>query len=106
VIDQAARLLSDDPSIGRGNRFATRGSGGVPAQQPGHSAAPRARRASLFANPYPEGYTACVIEIRQTDEFSRWFYRLKDRQARSRILLRIRRLSLGNPGWLEDSRRE
>ncbi|MCA9444279.1 MAG: type II toxin-antitoxin system RelE/ParE family toxin, partial [Candidatus Omnitrophica bacterium] len=34
----------------------------------------------------------------QTDEYSRWFDTLKDRQARSRILTRIRRLSLGNPG--------
>jgi putative addiction module killer protein len=39
-----------------------------------------------------------VIEIRQTDEYSRWFDRLRDRQARFRILARIRRLSLGNPG--------
>ena len=27
-----------------------------------------------------------------------WFARLKDREARARILVRIRRLSLGNPG--------
>jgi putative addiction module killer protein len=39
-----------------------------------------------------------VLEIRQTDEFARWFKRLRDRQARSRILVRIRRLQLGNPG--------
>ena len=39
-----------------------------------------------------------MIEIRQTDEYSRWFDALKDRQARSRILTRVRRLSLGNPG--------
>ena len=42
-----------------------------------------------------------MIEIRQTDEYSRWFDRLKDRQARFRVLARIRRLSLGNPGDLE-----
>jgi putative addiction module killer protein len=39
-----------------------------------------------------------VIEIRQTDLYARWFDGLRDRQARARILVRIRRLSLGNPG--------
>ena len=39
-----------------------------------------------------------MIEIRQTDEYSRWFNGLRDRQARARINVRIRRLSLGNPG--------
>jgi len=39
-----------------------------------------------------------VIEIRQTDEYATWFAKLKDRQARVRIDIRIRRLSLGNPG--------
>jgi putative addiction module killer protein len=39
-----------------------------------------------------------VIEIRQTDEFESWFENLRDREARFRILVRIRRLSLGNRG--------
>ncbi|MEN6625154.1 MAG: type II toxin-antitoxin system RelE/ParE family toxin [Candidatus Sumerlaeia bacterium] len=39
-----------------------------------------------------------MIEIRQTDEYARWFERLRDRQARMRIVIRIRRLSLGNFG--------
>jgi putative addiction module killer protein len=39
-----------------------------------------------------------VIEIRQTDRYRRWFERLKDHEARYRILVRVRRLSLGNPG--------
>lgn len=39
-----------------------------------------------------------MIEIRQTDEFVDWFDRLRDKQARARIDVRIRRLSLGNPG--------
>jgi putative addiction module killer protein len=39
-----------------------------------------------------------VIEIRQTEEYARWFSKLRDRQARARILARVRRLSLGNPG--------
>ena len=37
-------------------------------------------------------------EIRQTDEYARWFDKLRDAQARARILVRVRRLSLGNPG--------
>jgi putative addiction module killer protein len=39
-----------------------------------------------------------VIEVRQTATFARWFDGLRGRQARARILVRIRRLSLGNPG--------
>ncbi len=39
-----------------------------------------------------------LIEVRQTDVYTRWFGRLRDRRARARIDLRIRRLSLGNPG--------
>jgi len=39
-----------------------------------------------------------VVEVRQTQIFSDWFARLRDRQARTRIIARIRRLSLGNPG--------
>jgi len=39
-----------------------------------------------------------MLEIRQTEEYSRWFKSLRDRQARARINVRIRRLSLGNPG--------
>ena len=39
-----------------------------------------------------------MVEIRQTDEYYRWFNGLRDRQARARINVRIRRLSLGNPG--------
>jgi putative addiction module killer protein len=39
-----------------------------------------------------------MIQIRQTDTYSKWFNRLKDQRARARIDIRIRRLSLGNPG--------
>jgi len=42
-----------------------------------------------------------VIEIRQTTVFADWFENLRDRQARSRIDVRIRRLSIGNPGDVE-----
>jgi len=39
-----------------------------------------------------------VIEVRQTDVFSSWIRQLRDDKARFRILVRIRRLSLGNFG--------
>lgn len=39
-----------------------------------------------------------MIEIRQTEHYARWFGSLRDRTARARIDIRIRRLSLGNPG--------
>ncbi len=39
-----------------------------------------------------------MLEVRQTAEFAEWFAGLRDRQARVRIDVRIRRLSLGNPG--------
>lgn len=39
-----------------------------------------------------------MIELRQTERFEAWLNRLADRIARSRILVRIDRLALGNPG--------
>ncbi len=39
-----------------------------------------------------------MLEIRQTTTYSEWFAALRDRAARVRIDIRIRRLSLGNPG--------
>ncbi len=38
-----------------------------------------------------------MVEIRQTEVYRLWFSSLRDRQARVRIDVRIRRLSLGNP---------
>lgn len=39
-----------------------------------------------------------MIEIRETTAYSSWFSSLRDLRARARIDVRIRRLSLGNPG--------
>ena len=40
-----------------------------------------------------------MIEVRRTDEFAKWLKRLKDSDAKSRINLRIRRITLtGNLG--------
>lgn len=39
-----------------------------------------------------------MLEIRQTATYSEWFDMLRDRAAKMRIDIRIRRLSMGNPG--------
>ena len=39
-----------------------------------------------------------MIEVRQTEVFSDWLRKLRDEDARARIQIRIRRLSLGNFG--------
>ena len=39
-----------------------------------------------------------MIEVRQTTEFSDWLRRLKDSNAVARIVVRIRRMEMENPG--------
>ena len=39
-----------------------------------------------------------MIDVRSTEQYSKWYDRLRDREAQSRILIRLRRLSLGNFG--------
>ena len=39
-----------------------------------------------------------MLEIRETPAYAAWFSALRDRTAKARIGIRIRRLSLGNPG--------
>lgn len=39
-----------------------------------------------------------MVEVRQTEEFSRWLRRLQDSRAKARIAARIERMALGNPG--------
>ena len=39
-----------------------------------------------------------MIEICQTEIYSKWFTSLRDTQAQARINIRIRRLSMGNSG--------
>jgi putative addiction module killer protein len=43
-------------------------------------------------------YIRDVIEVRETNVFTAWFKSLRDVNAKARILTRVRRLSLGNPG--------
>ena len=42
-----------------------------------------------------------MIKVSQTAVFADWFRRLRDLKARARILVRIDRLALGNPGDVE-----
>ena len=42
-----------------------------------------------------------MIEVRKTDIFVNWLDNLRDGRARARILVRIERLALGNPGVVE-----
>lgn len=39
-----------------------------------------------------------MIEVFKSDAYDAWFRQLRDRQAKAKIEVRIRRLSLGNPG--------
>ena len=39
-----------------------------------------------------------MIEVRQTETFAAWLMSLRDERARAKVNVRIRRLSLGNPG--------
>lgn len=39
-----------------------------------------------------------MVEIRETAAYAAWFGGLRDRADKARIDIRIRRLSLGNPG--------
>jgi putative addiction module killer protein len=44
-----------------------------------------------------------MVEVRQTEEFSGWLHRLKDANAVARIIGRIRRLEMGNPGDIKSA---
>jgi len=39
-----------------------------------------------------------MIEIRKTEKFAKWLDNLNDIRARARVLVRIERLAIGNPG--------
>ena len=39
-----------------------------------------------------------MLEVRRTEVFARWLDGLRDVRARARVLVRIERLSAGNPG--------
>ncbi len=39
-----------------------------------------------------------MFELRKTDQFAQWLDSLRDIRARAKIMVRIERLALGNPG--------
>ena len=39
-----------------------------------------------------------MIEVRQSEDYSGWFERLRDLRAKAQIVRRIERLEAGNPG--------
>jgi putative addiction module killer protein len=39
-----------------------------------------------------------MLEVRKTQQFDQWLDHLRDRLARVRVLARVDRLALGNPG--------
>ena len=39
-----------------------------------------------------------MVEVRQTDSYAKWYRSLRDQNAKARIDVRIRRVSLGNFG--------
>jgi len=43
-----------------------------------------------------------MIEIIKSETFERWFNALRDRHAQTRIDMRIRRMSAGNPGQVRE----
>ena len=52
----------------------------------------------MIDRPAPVNYSSQVLEVRQTLEYRKWFQKLRDKQAKARIDIRIRRISLGNFG--------
>lgn len=42
-----------------------------------------------------------MFEVRETEAYTNWFNGLRDAQARARILVRVKRLALGNAGGVE-----
>jgi putative component of toxin-antitoxin plasmid stabilization module len=47
---------------------------------------------------YPMGYIGPVMTVRETRAFRDWISALRDARAQAKVNVRIRRLSLGNPG--------
>jgi|SRR5215475_2815358 len=52
----------------------------------------------MLTDEQPVAYKLQMPTIRRTNEFSGWLKRLGDFRARAKILVRIDRLALGNPG--------
>lgn len=57
-----------------------------------------ARSGAPIDVPYPAGYILVMVELRETETFTNWIDGLRDSKARARVLVRIERLMMGNPG--------
>lgn len=53
---------------------------------------------TMVDNHMVNNYSCHMIELIETETFTDWIEALWDRQTRARIEIRIKRLSLGNPG--------
>lgn len=51
-----------------------------------------------MTNCIPKDTLEKMFEVRQTETYKKWFKTLRDRKARARIDIRIKRISLGNLG--------
>ena len=51
--------------------------------------------------PYVITYVITVKDIRRSEQYKKWFKKLKDKRAKARIYIRIERLAEGNPGDVE-----
>jgi putative addiction module killer protein len=47
---------------------------------------------------YLFGYTPVMYQVQQTDIFAKWLFKLKDRKATAKMLVRIESLRQGNVG--------
>lgn len=56
------------------------------------------RPVSTFGDAVSHVIQCLVIEVCQTETYASWFGDLRDRAAKARIDIRVRRLSLGNAG--------
>lgn len=95
IADGVLSALADPARLGLARR-----NGAVPNQGATGSAPIRRfgnAAPSLDMSP-PVNYSSRMIEVRQTGAFRGWLVGLRDRNARARIVARIRRLELGNPG--------
>ena len=43
------------------------------------------------------------MKIKQTSEYTKWFKKLRDVNAKARIMIRVKRMSEGNPGLVRDA---
>lgn len=53
---------------------------------------------TIVDTPRSANYSLAVVELIKTDVFDQWLRGLRDTRGRAKVMVRLRRLSLGNPG--------